>query len=100
MNAANDFLDNTKTLEDGSDLASLVFYIVFGVFGLFSLVIVFSSTLLCFGKGLKCFRCLLVCACTFNFLFVLIGFILSAILGTTSGMLAEGCDYIDVILTN
>ncbi|CAD8178500.1 unnamed protein product [Paramecium pentaurelia] len=98
--AANDFIDNTQILDDASDLASLVFYIVFGVFGLFSLVIIFSSTLLCFGKGLKCFRCLLVCACTFNFLFVLIGFILSAVLGLTSGVLAEGCDYIDVILSN
>lgn len=93
-------MENTKTLGDVSDLSSLVFYIVFGVFGLFSIFIICSSTLICFGKGLKCFRCLLVFACSFNFIFVLIGFILSALLGLTNGMLAEGCDYIDVILTN
>ncbi|CAK91212.1 unnamed protein product (macronuclear) [Paramecium tetraurelia] len=100
INAAHDFLETTDSLENGSDLTSIVFYIIFGVFGLFALLIVVSSTLLCLGKGLKCFRCILVCACTFNFLFVLIGFILSAALGLTSGVLAEGCDYIDVILTN
>ncbi|CAD8183869.1 unnamed protein product [Paramecium octaurelia] len=100
INAAHDFLETTDSLDNASDLSSMVFYIVFGVFGLFALVIIFSSSLLCFGKGLKCFRCLLVCACTFNFLFVLIGFILSAVLGLTSGVLAEGCDYMDVILTN
>ncbi|CAD8198192.1 unnamed protein product [Paramecium pentaurelia] len=100
FNMANDFLDNTKTLYDLSDLASLVFYIIFGAFGFCSLVIVFSSILLCFGKGLKFLRCLLICACSFNFLFVIIGFILSAALGVTSGMIAEVCDYIDVIQTN
>ncbi|CAD8110079.1 unnamed protein product [Paramecium primaurelia] len=100
FNMANDFLDNTKTLYDLSDLASLVFYSIFGAFGFCSLVIVFSSILLCFGKGLKCLRCLLICACSFNFLFVIIGFILSACLGVTSVMIAEVCDYIDVIQTN
>ncbi|CAD8105548.1 unnamed protein product [Paramecium sonneborni] len=98
--AATDFLDNTENLDNISNLAQLIFYIIYGVFGLFSLIITASSSFLCFGKGLKCFKCLLVCSCTFNFLFVLIGFILSAILGVTSGVFAEGCDYFDVLLTN
>lgn len=70
------------------------------MFCLFAVLSIVAAIFICGNKALSLCKCTMVASCLLYFIFLIIGFVLSAGLATTSGILAETCNYMDLLLTN